>query len=171
MLFRSGTNAINPWTVTNTGGGAGNVKQTLTANHGTGNPYGLELSKGAATAANTMVNTTNNINATGTAGYVEFWIFTQDLASPNGWTFQLSPDGGTTWNTRASELTGSIHAFQLYHYDLIAAERVGTLKMRFQFAGNATATPPPKVNIDDITVVTTTGSAPVTVTIDRKSVV
>ena len=158
----TGTNAINPWTITNTGGGAGNVKQTAAANHGSGNAYGLEMSKGSATATQTMVNTTNSINAIGTSGYIEFWVATQDLTSPNGWTFQTSTDG-TTWNTRISELTGSNHGYvTAFHYDLIAAERVNTLKIRFQFSGSTTATPPPKVTIDDITVVTTTGSAAVT---------
>ncbi len=159
----TGAGAINSWTITNTGGGAGNIKQTATANHGSGNAYGLEMSKGSATAAQTMVATTNVINATGATGYIEFWIGTQDMASPNGWNFQTSIDG-TTWNTRVSELTGSNHTFQQYHYDLIASELVGTLKLRFQFAGSSTATPPPKVSIDDITVVTTSGSAAVTLT-------
>jgi len=55
---------------------------------------------------------------------------------------------------------------QLYHYDLLATERVNTLRMRFQFAGyNAVApTPAPKVSIDDIAVVTTSGNPPVDLT-------
>jgi hypothetical protein len=55
---------------------------------------------------------------------------------------------------------------QLYHYDLLATERVNSLKMRFQFVGyNAVApTPAPKVSIDDITVVTTSGNPPVALT-------
>jgi hypothetical protein len=55
---------------------------------------------------------------------------------------------------------------QLYHYDLLVTERVNTLKMRFQFAGyNAVApTPAPKVSIDDIMVVTISGSPPVALT-------
>ncbi len=162
-----GTNTIYPWTITNTGGGAGNLKQTALANHtasGSGNQFGLEMSKGATDPTKTMITTTNVINASGTAGSVEFWLFTQDLLSPNGWTFQLSTDSGTTWTTRASELTGLVHAYQLYHYDLLASERVSTLKMRFQFAGDAAATTPPKVRIDDITVVTTSGVPPATVT-------
>ncbi len=158
-----GTGAINPWTITNTGGGAGNVKQTTAANHGTGNPCGLDMNKGSATATQTMVTTTNAINAVGTTGYVEFWVATTNLTAGLGWTFQLSTDG-TTWTTRLSELTGSVHGYlSVFHYDLLAAERVSTLKMRFQFIGNGVGGPTaPSVQIDDIKVVTTTGSAAVT---------
>lgn len=108
--------------------------------------------------------TANAINAAGSAGYVEFWVFTTAMISPNGWAFQVSIDGGATWTTRLSELTGLNHAYQFYHYDLLPSERVSTLKLRFQFAGyNAVApTPAPKADLDDIKVVTTTGSPPVT---------
>jgi hypothetical protein len=51
------------------------------------------------------------INAAGTSGYVDFYVQTRDLnsLSPNNqWAFQVSPDGGTTWNTRLTEdWTGS----------------------------------------------------------------
>ena len=110
-----------------------------------------------------MVTTTNTINAVGTSGYVEFWVATSNLTAGLGWNFQLSTDGNT-WNTRVSELTGSVHGFvTVFHYDLLATERVNTLKMRFQFVGNGTGGPTsPSVQIDDIKVVTTTGSAAVT---------
>ncbi len=159
----TGANANNPWTVNGT---ANTIKQVTAANHGTGNPCGLQFDKGTVTITDNYVTTTNNIPAAGTAGYVEFWLGASSLISPNGWTFQLSTDGGTTWTTRLSELTGLNHAMQLYHYDLLATERVNTLKMRFQFVGyNAVApTPAPKVSIDDITVVTTSGNPPVALT-------
>ena len=64
---------------------------------------GLQLSKGSASYTDTMVATTNAIPAAGTAGTLQFWVQTQNLLAGNGWTMQLSPDGGTTWNTRASE--------------------------------------------------------------------
>ena len=65
---------------------------------------GLELSTGTATYTDTMATTTNAINAgSATAGNVEFYVRTSDLVSNHGWTFQISPDGGTTWNTRLSE--------------------------------------------------------------------
>ena len=162
MAGWTGTGAINPWTVTNTGG-AGNVKQTTAANHGTGNACGLDMNGGSATATGTMVSTTNAINAVGTSGYVEFWMATSNLTAGLGWTFQLSTDG-STWNTRLSEITGSNHDYlTVYHYDLLASERVSTLKMRFQFIGNGSAGPTsPSVRLDDIKVVTTSGSAAVT---------
>ena len=159
----TGTNANNPWTVNGT---ANTIRQLTAANHGIGNSCGLQFDKGTVTITDNYVTTTNNIPAAGTAGYVEFWLGAQALISPNGWTFQLSTDGGATWTTRLSELTGSNHAMQLYHYDLLATERVNTLRMRFQFAGyNAVApTPAPKVSIDDIAVVTTSGNPPVDLT-------
>ena len=165
MAGWDGTGAINPWTITNTGGGAGNVKQTTAANHGTGNICGLDMNKGSATATQTMAATTNAINAVGTSGYVEFWVATTNVTAGLGWTFQLSTDG-TTWTTRLSELAGSVHGYvTVFHYDLLPAERVSTLKMRFQFIGNGVGgASAPSVQIDDIKVVTTTGSAPVALT-------
>ena len=62
----------------------------------------LEFNGGTAAASAT---TTNAINASGTSGYVEFYAQTRDLAATNnnGWTFDVSSDGGATWNTRLSE--------------------------------------------------------------------
>lgn len=159
----TGTGANNPWTITSLSGGNA-VRQVTAANHGTGNPCGLQFDKGDATLSNTMAATSNAINATGAAGHVEFWLGTSAMIPPNGWTFQLSTDG-TNWTTSLSELTGSNHAMQLHHYDLLPGERVSTLKMRFQFTGYPAVapTPAPKCSID-ITVVTTTGSPPIAVT-------
>lgn len=153
-----GTGAINPWTPL-TLAGAGNIKQTIGANHGSGNPCGLELSKGSSEPAQTMVTTANSINATGATGYVEFWVATVNVTNGLGWTFQLSTNG-TTFITRLSETNGTVHAHQVYHYDLLPSERVSTLTMRFQFIGNGVGGPTaPKAQIDDITVVTTTAGA------------
>jgi arylsulfatase A-like enzyme len=64
----------------------------------------MEFSNGTSNYADTMGTTTNVISATApTAGNVEFYVRNADLFSNNGWTFQISPDGGTTWNTRLSE--------------------------------------------------------------------
>lgn len=158
----TGTNANNLWTVTALGP-ANTFKQTTAANHGTGNPCGLEFDKGTVNLSDSLVATANAINAAGSAGYVEFWVATAGMISPNGWAFQVSIDSGATWTTRLSELTGLNHAYQFYHYDLLPSERVSTLKLRFQFAGyNAVApTPAPKADLDDLKVVTTTGSPPV----------
>lgn len=156
-----GTGAVYPWSITSSGG---DTKQTTAANHGAGNICGLEFGKGSANPATTMAWTTNAISASGTSGYVEFWGATSNLAAGLGWNFQLSTDGAT-WNTRLSESAGTNHAHQLYHYTLLPAERVNTLRMRFQFIGNGTGGPTgPKSQFDDITVVSTTGSPPVTVT-------
>ena len=151
--------------------GNGNIKQTNTANHtasGQGGTCGLEFSKGSTTNANS-VTTTNAINTTGSSGYVEFWVATSNLISGEGWTFQLSTDGGATWAAattgQLTELTGSNHAFQLYHYNLLATERVANLKIRFNFFGNGVGTGgASKVQIDDIVVVTTTSAPPTVLT-------
>lgn len=158
-----GTGANNPWTHL-TLAGAGNIKQTIGANHGSGNPCGLELSKGSSDPAQTMVTTASSINATGATGYVEFWVATVNVTNGLGWTFQLSTNG-TTFITRLSETNGAVHAHQLFHYNLLPSERLSTLAMRFQFIGNGVGGPTaPKAQIDDITVVAaTTGAATVNV--------
>jgi hypothetical protein len=108
-----------------------------------------------------MLTSSGSISAAGVSGYVEFRIATAELSGSNGWAFQLSSDGGTTWSTRLSELAGSNHASTLYHYTLAAAELVNTLKMRFQFSGSDPAPParPSKFYLDDIKVVTTANNA------------
>ena len=161
----TGTGANNLWTVTSLGT-PNTLRQTVAANHGTGNPYGLEFDKGTSQLIDSMITTANVIDASGTSGTVEFWVSAMDMISPNGWTFQTSIDGGNTWSTRLSELTGSNHAFQLFHYDLTTFERVSTLKLRFQFAGYNAVAPirAPKLYLDDIRVSTTHGESPVIVT-------
>lgn len=64
-----------------------------------------EFQNGTANLTDCMFATTNAINAAGSSGYVEFYVQTRDLAATNNnqWTFQVSSDGGTTWNTRISE--------------------------------------------------------------------
>ena len=77
--------------------GAPNVTLTATG-------CAIEFSNGTTNYADTMAETTGVISANApTAGNVEFWVRNADLFSNNGWTFQISPDGGTTWNTRMSE--------------------------------------------------------------------
>ncbi len=150
----------NPWTVTFPGGPPNPYTQTTAANTGTGNLHGMEFNRGSTNFTDKFITTTNAINAAGATGYVEFYIATANLASGIGWTFQTSPDG-TNWTTRLSETAGASHVYQLYRYDLAASERVSTLKLRFQFAGNATVNPASKISLDFIKVVTTTGSGPV----------
>ena len=157
-----GTGAAVPWTLVRAS--VGDIKQTTAANHGAGNICGLEFGKGTASATGTMAQTTDPILASGTAVSVEFWAATSNLTAGLGWNFQTSPDN-SNWTTRSSESAGANHAHQLYHYDLIATERVNTLRIRFQFIGNNTGGPAgPKTYIDDITVVKTTGNPPTIVT-------
>ncbi|MEI7635441.1 MAG: aryl-sulfate sulfotransferase, partial [bacterium] len=105
-----------------------------------------------------MIETTNGIDTRGQSGYVEFWIWTGGLSGTNGWSFQLN--AGSGYLTRLSELTGSNHAWQQYHYDLQAGELVASLKMRFQFKGSVQGN---RVQLDDIAVKTTSASSAVQV--------
>lgn len=82
------------------------VPTTLTA---TG--CGLEFAVGTANYTDTMATITNAINAaSASAGGIDFYVRNADMVSNNGWTFQVSPDGGTTWNTRLSESFASATA-------------------------------------------------------------
>ena len=126
---------------------------------------GMEYKGGTTLNALTgaMMATTNAINAAGTSGYVEFWVQTLDAGRDR----RLDVPGRFRRQrdlvTRLSELTGSSHAFQKYHYDLAGSELVSTLKMRFQFTGGGTGDDD-RIDLDQITVSVTTGSVPVTVT-------
>ncbi len=162
----------NAWTITPPVGQGGNTppnpfSQTAAANHtatGSGHLFGLEINGGPPLNAigDGSVSTTNNINATSTSGYVEFYLAAANQTATTGWNFQLSADGGTTWTTRLSE-SNTAHATHAYFtYTLAATERVSTLKIRFQFAGGG-AGGTSKFSVDDIKVITTTGVAPVTV--------
>ncbi len=147
----TGTGANNAWTVT------GNYcEQRTGSNYGAGNPCGMEY-KGGTTLnplTSAMAATTNAINAAGTSGCVEFWLQSLTLDGTDGWTFQL--DSGTGYVTRLSELTGSNHGWQKYHYDLAAGELVSALKMRFQFTGGGSGDDD-RIDLDYITVTVTTG--------------
>ncbi len=71
----------------------------------TGNGNALEF-QAASASLTTAMATSPVINAAGTSGYVDFYVQTRDLnsLSPNNqWAFQVSPDNGTTWNTRFTE--------------------------------------------------------------------
>jgi len=139
---------------------------TTAANHGSGNVYGLEMNRGTPNLTDNYITTSNNIDASGgTSAYVEFWVATANLGATNGWAFQTSTNG-TTWTTRTTTpayTAGTNQAYTLYHYDLTVGERVSTLKLRFQFAGNGPANPASKISIDDIKVVTSSGSGSTTV--------
>ncbi|MFN0077948.1 MAG: sulfatase-like hydrolase/transferase [Prosthecobacter sp.] len=161
----TGTN--NAWTVASAVGPPNPFSFTTTANHGTGNAYGLEMNRGTPNLADNHITTTNNIDAsTGASAYVEFWVATANLGATNGWAFQTSTNG-TTWTTRTTTpayVAGTNLSYTLYHYDLTAGERVSTLKLRFQFAGNGATNPASKISLDDIKVVTTSTAAPAPIT-------
>ena len=145
-----GTN--NAWTLNYpTPNPANPFSQTTAANTGGGNSYGMEFNRGSTNFTDKFITTTSAINATGSSGYVEFYMATANLVSGIGWTFQTSPDG-TTWSTRLTETAGANHAYQLYHYDLTPGERVSTLKLRFQFAGNGPTNPASQISLDNIKV-------------------
>ncbi|MCX5684547.1 MAG: DUF1566 domain-containing protein, partial [Planctomycetota bacterium] len=149
------TGSSNLWTVT------GNYFELRTgANYPTSTTEcGMEY-KGAATnnaLTSAMVATTNGINAAGASGYVEFWLQALTLDGTDGWTFQL--DSGSGYVTRLSELTGTSHTWQKYHYDLAAGELVDGLKMRFQFTGGGTGDLDDRIDVDQIAVTVTSGGA------------
>ena len=82
------------------------VSSTVTASG-----CGLEFAGGTALADDTMATLNNPINAAGAvSGSVDFYVRNNGFVSGNGWTFQVSPDGGTTWNTRDSESYASTTA-------------------------------------------------------------
>ena len=102
------TNPGNPTVLSITDGAnfvlSANVTTGATGLTMTASGCGVELNTGTANYTDTMITTTNAINAgAASAGYVEFYVRTSDMISGNGWTLQISPDGGTTWNTRISE--------------------------------------------------------------------
>ncbi len=161
----TGTGTVYPWTVVYQGAPT-SFKQTAAGNHtasGQGNQFGMEVYGNSPTLANNHITTTNAIDATGSSGTVEFWISTSGMTGAQGWDFQTSTDG-TTWTTRLSDLNiATSYGFTQKTYTLGAAERVGTLKLRFRFAGGG-MNQPPSIRLDDIKVTTTGTAAPVTLT-------
>ena len=159
----TGSNATNPWAVAFTAppGVPTPFSQTIAANHGSGNSYGLEFNGGGPDLTKQSITTSNAIDATGASGYVEFYIAASNLTGTMGWDFQTSIDGAT-WTTRKSE-TNLNHAAAIYSYTLTTSELVSTLKLRFRFAGSGPSATVAKISLDDIKVVTATASSPVTV--------
>ncbi|MEI7851423.1 MAG: DUF1566 domain-containing protein [Kiritimatiellales bacterium] len=143
------TNGVKPWT----GAGCDNAwivtgnwfEQTTNWNYGTGNTCGLQFKQGTTSLTNSMLATTAGITATGSSAYVEFYTWASGLTNNTGWTFQLN--AGTGYVTRVSELTGTNHNYQLYHYDLQSGELVTNLLMRFQFAGGLSSH---RISLDQI---------------------
>ncbi len=161
-----GTN--NAWTVSfPTPTPPNPFSQTTAANHGTGNAYGLEMNRGTPNLTDNYITTTNNIDASGgSSAYVEFWVATANLGPTNGWAFQISTNGGafTSRTTTPSYVAGTNLGYTRYQYDLTAGERVSTLKLRFQFAGNGPTNPASRISFDDLKVVTVSNAAPAPIT-------
>jgi len=146
----------NPWTVGYNG--TNPFAQVTNSNYG-GNPCVLQFSRGTANLADSTITTANGINATGNAGYIEFYIKTANLITNTGWAMQLN--AGSGFVTRTNDLTGSVHNWQLYHYNLQSAELVSNLLLRFEFAGGGNTN---KIYLDQISVVGTTGGGSCTTT-------
>ncbi len=152
------TNNIKPWT----GAGCNNAwtvtgnsfEQSTNWNYGAGNACGMQFKQGTANLTNSMITTTAGITATGSSAYAEFYMWANGLTANTGWTFQLN--AGTGYVTRVSELTGTNHGYQLYHYDLQAGELVTNLLMRFQFAGGSSSN---RMNLDQISLKTVTAGS------------
>ena len=124
----------------------------INANYGAGNTNGMEFKQGTTNLADSTITTTGTIDARGSAGWVEFELWADGLSDSAGWTFQL--DSGVGYITRLSELTGTSHNWQLYHYDLQPEERVSSLKMRFQFRGGQSNH---RIDMDQISVKVVSG--------------
>jgi len=145
----TGTGCDNAWTVSYSG--TSPFAQSTNWNYGSGNPCGMQFKQGTAGLSNNMITATSAIPASGSSGYAEFYLWADGQGPNTGWTFQL--DAGAGYVTRLSELTGSNHNWQLYHYDLQPGELVSNLHLRFQFAGGATSN---RINLDRISVNTVT---------------
>lgn len=146
----TGTLCDNPWQVTYAG--ANPFSQRPGANSGPGNTNGLEFKGGTASLADSAVSPSSPIDARGTSASVEFWLSANGLGVDAGWAFQV--DSGSGFTTRLSELAGSNHPYQLYHYDLPAADRVASLQLRWQFKGGQTTN---RIDLDHVSV---TASSP-----------
>ena len=147
----TGAGCDNAWTLTYSSGNP--FEQATAWNYGTGNPCGLQFKQGTATLANKMITAVSSITATGNTAYAEFYTWADGMSTNTGWTFQL--DAGAGYVTRLSELTGTNHTWQRYHYDLQASELVTNLHLRFQFAGGASSN---RISLDQISLNVVTGA-------------
>jgi formylglycine-generating enzyme required for sulfatase activity len=147
----TGTGCNNAWTVSYSGSNP--FEQGTNWNYGTGNPCGMQFKQGTTQLTDSMIAATQGIDVTGGTAYVEFYLSADGLTANTGWTFQL--DAGVGYVTRLSELSGTNHAWQLYHYDLQSSEQVSNLHLRFQCAGGTASN---RINLDQISVTVTTTS-------------
>ena len=141
----TGDGCDNMWTVTATGGSP--FEQRAGANYGSGNTNGMEFKIGTVNLTDSMIIPTNSIDTRGNSGFIEFRLQALSQAGTSGWTLQLN--SGTGFVTRLSELAGSNHTWQLYHYDLATSELVSNLALRFQFCGGLADN---RVDLDQISI-------------------
>jgi len=145
----TGSGCDNPWIVNYNGSNP--FSQVTNSNVG-GNPCILQFAKGTANLADSTITTASGINTTGDSGYIEFYIKTANLITNTGWAMQLN--AGFGFVTRTNDLSGSVHNWQLYHYNLQPDELVSNLVLNFEFAGGENTN---KIYLDQISVVVTTG--------------
>ncbi len=140
----------NAWTVT----GSNSFEQATSWNYGSGNACGMQFKQGTTSLTGSMITATAAVAATGSAAYAEFYVWTDGMTTNAGWTFQLN--AGTGYVTRVSELPGTNHSYQLYHYNLQSSELVTNLYLRFQFAGGVSSN---RIGLDQISLKTVTAGS------------
>ncbi len=131
----SGAYCNNPWTVLY-GGSSNPFEQNRNANYGSGNTNGLAFIRGTTNLNDSVITTTQGLDARGNSGTLGFYVNTSGLTNGVGWALQLNPGSGFT--TRLTETNGSNHAWQSYSYSLQAGDLVSNLTLRFQFSGSST---------------------------------
>jgi sugar lactone lactonase YvrE len=146
----AGDGCNNDWLVTFAGNNP--FEQRDGANYGGGNTNGAEFKGGTINLADSMLAPAQTIDARGSSASVEFAMWTDGLSGSAGWTFQL--DAGSGFETRLSELTGTNHNWQVYHYNLQNNELVSNLKLRWQFRGGQDTN---RIDLDQILVRVLTG--------------
>ena len=150
----TGAGCDNLWTVTYTGSNP--FEQGRSANYGSGNTNSLTFKGGTANFSDSMITTAQGINAQGSSGTLQFYIFADGMSGNAGWTMQLNSGGGFT--TRTNESSGTNHGWQSYSYYLQPSELVSNLFLRFQFRGGAITN---RIFLDQISLTVNTNPLPV----------
>ena len=157
------TNATTTVTTTNTNGLV--IGMFVSGPGGSGIPNNARI-----TAISPGVNFT--ISAAATTSIASQTLTANYLAGNTTVSAVNSTTGVVTLSTAAFVSGSGIalstvnHAYATKHYDFVAGDLGANMKLRFQYSGYAGAVAPiraPEVNIDDIIVTLTNGSAPQTV--------
>lgn len=157
------TTAVKPWT----GTGCDNVwvvynkesnpfEQAANANYspGGGNSNGLSFKNGTTNLSDSMITTSNGINAQGTSGTIGFYIQASIVKSNAAWTLQVNPGSGFT--TRLSGETTTNQSWHLCNYPLESGDLVSNLLLRFQFSEGFVSN---RIFLDQISVKVVTGGS------------